>query len=121
VAAACFVVGLGLMAYGGWHVHQAGRGTDQRVKQLGVTGPADDLLLRIEKMTYLLLAGNGLIAVGYFLGRRPSKPAAAADYDPVLVAQPVPPPPPLIKVRCLGCRSLNDEVARFCNQCGQPV
>lgn len=28
---------------------------------------------------------------------------------------------PLIQVRCTHCRSLNDETAKFCDQCGQPV
>src|SRR5262249_3914734 len=25
----------------------------------------------------------------------------------------------VIKVRCRGCRSVNDEAAKFCNQCGE--
>lgn len=29
--------------------------------------------------------------------------------------------PPVVKVRCRGCSALNDEHAKFCNQCGQPV
>jgi hypothetical protein len=32
-----------------------------------------------------------------------------------------PPPPPVVKVRCLKCRALNDEGSKFCNQCGSPV
>ncbi|WP_439629313.1 hypothetical protein [Gemmata sp.] len=32
-----------------------------------------------------------------------------------------PAPPPVVKVRCRGCAALNDEHAKFCNQCGQPV
>ena len=30
-------------------------------------------------------------------------------------------PPPQIKVRCRKCQALNDENARFCNQCGSAV
>jgi hypothetical protein len=29
-----------------------------------------------------------------------------------------PPPVPVVKVRCRACQSLNDEAAKFCNQCG---
>lgn len=29
-----------------------------------------------------------------------------------------PPPAPVVKVRCRGCAALNDEHAKFCNQCG---
>jgi len=28
------------------------------------------------------------------------------------------PPPPAVKVRCRACNALNDEHAKFCNQCG---
>jgi len=28
---------------------------------------------------------------------------------------------PVVKVRCPKCRALNDETAKFCNQCGAPV
>lgn len=28
---------------------------------------------------------------------------------------------PAIKVRCLGCKALNDEHDRFCGQCGKPL
>lgn len=28
---------------------------------------------------------------------------------------------PLVKVRCRGCQALNDETAKFCSQCGQPL
>ena len=31
------------------------------------------------------------------------------------------PPAPVIKVRCQKCQSLNDETAKFCNQCGGAV
>lgn len=27
----------------------------------------------------------------------------------------------VVKVRCRACESLNDETARFCNQCGKPM
>jgi hypothetical protein len=30
-------------------------------------------------------------------------------------------PPPQVKVRCPGCRALNDEGAKFCNQCGGAI
>jgi RNA polymerase subunit RPABC4/transcription elongation factor Spt4 len=30
-------------------------------------------------------------------------------------------PEPLVKVRCLKCQSLNDETAKFCNQCGSAI
>ena len=33
-------------------------------------------------------------------------------------APPATPPEPVVKVRCLACKALNDEHARFCNQCG---
>jgi hypothetical protein len=29
-----------------------------------------------------------------------------------------PPPLPVVKVRCRACQTLNDETAKFCNQCG---
>ena len=29
-----------------------------------------------------------------------------------------PPPLPVVKVRCRQCQALNDEAAKFCNQCG---
>ena len=29
--------------------------------------------------------------------------------------------PLVVKVRCRGCAALNDEHAKFCNQCGKPV
>lgn len=29
-----------------------------------------------------------------------------------------PPPVPVVKVRCRACNALNDEAAKFCNQCG---
>jgi hypothetical protein len=29
-----------------------------------------------------------------------------------------PPPLPVVKVRCRACNALNDEAAKFCNQCG---
>jgi hypothetical protein len=29
-----------------------------------------------------------------------------------------PPPAPVVKVRCRACSALNDEHAKFCNQCG---
>ena len=32
-----------------------------------------------------------------------------------------PPPEPVVKVRCRECNALNDEHARFCNQCGKAV
>lgn len=35
--------------------------------------------------------------------------------------QDVPPPMPVVKVRCRGCQALNDETAKFCSQCGQAV
>lgn len=39
--------------------------------------------------------------------------------------EPAAPPPaaaaPVIKVRCRECAALNDETAKFCNQCGKPV
>lgn len=38
------------------------------------------------------------------LGTKPQKPSATAT--------------PEIKVRCQQCKSLNDESAKFCNQCG---
>ena len=28
---------------------------------------------------------------------------------------------PVVKVRCPKCRALNDETAKFCNQCGAPL
>jgi len=28
---------------------------------------------------------------------------------------------PVVKVRCLKCHALNDETAKFCNQCGAPL
>jgi hypothetical protein len=31
------------------------------------------------------------------------------------------PAPPPVKVRCPKCRALNDEAAKFCNQCGAPL
>ena len=31
------------------------------------------------------------------------------------------PKPQVIKVRCRSCRMLNDETAKFCNQCGAVV
>jgi hypothetical protein len=30
-------------------------------------------------------------------------------------------PPPQVKVRCQKCQALNDEAARFCNQCGSAI
>lgn len=33
----------------------------------------------------------------------------------------VPPPLPVVKVRCRQCQALNDETAKFCNQCGAAV
>jgi hypothetical protein len=33
----------------------------------------------------------------------------------------VPPPLPIVKVRCRACQSLNDEHAKFCNQCGAAI
>jgi hypothetical protein len=30
-------------------------------------------------------------------------------------------PPPQVKVRCRRCQGLNDETARFCNQCGSAL
>ena len=30
-------------------------------------------------------------------------------------------PPPEVKVRCRNCRALNDETAKFCNQCGSQL
>jgi hypothetical protein len=30
-------------------------------------------------------------------------------------------PKPVVKVRCPGCRALNDEGAKFCNQCGGAI
>jgi ribosomal protein L40E len=30
-------------------------------------------------------------------------------------------PPPQIKVRCRRCQALNDEAAKFCNQCGAAI
>lgn len=34
---------------------------------------------------------------------------------------PAAPPEPVVKVRCRGCSALNDEHAKFCNQCGAAV
>jgi hypothetical protein len=31
------------------------------------------------------------------------------------------PPEPQVKVRCRNCQALNDETARFCNQCGSAI
>ncbi len=31
------------------------------------------------------------------------------------------PPAPLVKIRCQKCEALNDESAKFCNQCGSAV
>jgi hypothetical protein len=31
------------------------------------------------------------------------------------------PPPPVVRVRCRACTALNDEHAKFCNQCGAVV
>ena len=28
---------------------------------------------------------------------------------------------PVVKVRCRACSTLNDEKAKFCNQCGGPL
>lgn len=33
----------------------------------------------------------------------------------------VPAPAPAVKVRCRACQALNDEAAKFCNQCGAAV
>ena len=30
-------------------------------------------------------------------------------------------PDQVVKVRCQSCQSLNDETAKFCNQCGKPL
>ena len=30
-------------------------------------------------------------------------------------------PEPEIKIRCPNCRALNDETAKFCNQCGAAI
>ena len=30
-------------------------------------------------------------------------------------------PEPQVKVRCQKCQSLNDETAKFCNQCGAAI
>lgn len=32
--------------------------------------------------------------------------------------EPATPAPPQIKIRCRNCQALNDETAKFCNQCG---
>jgi hypothetical protein len=32
-----------------------------------------------------------------------------------------PPPLPVVKVRCRACQTLNDETAKFCNQCGEAL
>jgi hypothetical protein len=43
---------------------------------------------------------------------------AASEIDAVKNLQkPAEPPPPVVKVRCRRCQALNDESARFCNQC----
>jgi hypothetical protein len=30
-------------------------------------------------------------------------------------------PQPQVKIRCRKCQALNDETAKFCNQCGAPL
>jgi hypothetical protein len=43
---------------------------------------------------------------------------AVSEIDAVKNLQkPAEPPPPVVKVRCRRCQALNDEAARFCNQC----
>jgi hypothetical protein len=37
------------------------------------------------------------------------------------IEQRLEPAPPEIKVRCKKCQALNDETAKFCNQCGSPI
>lgn len=38
-----------------------------------------------------------------------------------LEREPGAPSPPQIKIRCRNCQALNDETAKFCNQCGTQV
>ena len=50
------------------------------------------------------------------------KPGQAVDPSVLIagfekVQKPADPPPPVVKVRCRRCQALNDEAARFCNQC----
>ena len=42
---------------------------------------------------------------------------AASEIDAVKNLQKPADPPPVVKVRCRRCQALNDEAARFCNQC----
>ena len=43
---------------------------------------------------------------------------AVSEVDAVKnLNKPPEPPPPIVKVRCRRCQALNDESAKFCNQC----
>lgn len=47
---------------------------------------------------------------------------ALSEVDAVRhLTRPPAPPEPEVKVRCPKCRALNDEAAKFCNQCGAAV
>jgi hypothetical protein len=35
--------------------------------------------------------------------------------------EPAPEMKEVVKIRCRACHALNDEAARFCNQCGEPL
>lgn len=37
------------------------------------------------------------------------------------LGNPVEAAPPAVKIRCRACQTLNDETAKFCNQCGQAL
>jgi len=50
--------------------------------------------------------------------RDPLRDVVAGVQRPPAAAAPQPPPLPQVKLRCRGCQALNDETARFCNQCG---
>ena len=50
----------------------------------------------------------------------PTATAMAKKLDEPAPA-PAEPPEPVVKVRCRGCSALNDEHAKFCNQCGAAV
>lgn len=104
------VLGLAVFGFGYWMAFLSVYLKLGPSDYLGRVALQADLL----KVLYLLLGGFSLYAVGAYLFGGWKK-------QPVVVAPLVPANVVVVKVRCLTCRQLNDEEAKYCNQCGHVV
>lgn len=78
-------------------------------------GGSDDVIITC------LVAGGISVILGIILLATSGSPAQHNNinvYEKPITAEPI---KQVVKIRCISCQSLNDESAKFCENCGTPL